>query len=130
MGEATPSLKVHEEEGITSVQFRDDKLVDAVAIAQVQQELNSLIVGKERPLVLIDFYNVDQLSSACLGALLALHKKIKEQHGQLRLANIQPKLMKIFELTKLHEVLRISATRTGAMSILQRVASEATMDSP
>ena len=128
--ENKPFLKVRQEQGIVTVQFNDAQLLDEAHIMQVQTELMALVDAAERPLMLIDFHNVDQLSSACLGALLAVHKRVKEKKGQLRLANIQPKLMKIFQITLLDKVLRISATRTGAMSVLQRVAKEGGEESP
>ena len=123
-------LKVFDEDGITCVQFIDKQLLDEARILLIQDELTAVIAGKHPPLLLIDFYNIEHLSSAMLGTLVVMHKRIKEKKGHLRLANITPKLLKIFTLTNLDKVLRISSTRTGARSILHRMAKEGAMDSP
>jgi anti-sigma B factor antagonist len=130
MADAPASLKVREDGGITCVQFADKNLLDAAHIAGVQKELDDIVSASQRPFLLVDFYNVEMMSSACIGMLVALQKKIREKNGQLRLANISPKLMKIFTITKLDQVLRISSTRTGAMNVLMRILKEGSMDSP
>jgi anti-sigma B factor antagonist len=130
MASPTPCLKISESEGVRTVQFHEQQILDEEKIERFQQELDALIESSDRPLILIDFHNVNQLSSACLGALVGVNHKVKQKQGQLRLANIAPRLMEVFTITGLDKTLRISSTRTGAMSILTRIAREGAMDSP
>ena len=115
-------LKVLENAAITTIQFCQKDILDDVQIGEMEAELTSLIDAKTRPLVLIDFHNVDHMSSACLGVLVAINTRVNQKEGRLRLANIQPKLMSAFELTKLDTVLKISSTSTAAERVLSRVA--------
>lgn len=123
-------LKVLENAAITTVQFCEKEILDDIQISEMEVELMSLIDAKARPLVLIDFHNVDHMSSACLGVLVAINTRVNQKEGCLRLANIQPKLMSAFELTKLDTVLKISSTRTRAERALNHIAEEHAMGSP
>ena len=51
-----------------------------------------------------------------LGVLVSLSKKIREQGGELRLANLNDDLKTLFELTKLDTLFQISDTRDRALA--------------
>lgn len=123
-------LRVVENGVITTIQFCEREILDELQISEMQAELMALIDAKARPLVVIDFHNVDHMSSACLGLLVAVNTSVNKKEGRLRLANIQPRLMTVFTLTKLDLVLKISSTRTGAERVLTRIAEEQAMGSP
>jgi anti-sigma B factor antagonist len=48
--------------------------------------------------------------------LVSLSKKIREQGGELRLANLNEDLRTLFELTKLDTLFNIADTREAALS--------------
>ena len=50
---------------------------------------------------LIDFRETGYIDSAGLGVLVSLSKKIREEQGELRLANLNDDLKTLFELTRL-----------------------------
>jgi anti-sigma B factor antagonist len=64
---------------------------------------------------MIDFSNVEYLSSAVLGKLVAIHKKVQEGKGQLKLACIKPAIKEVFKITKLDKVFDIHDTHQGCM---------------
>jgi anti-sigma B factor antagonist len=51
-----------------------------------------------------------------LGVLVSLSKKIREQGGELRLANLNEDLRTLFELTKLDTLFNIADTREAALT--------------
>jgi anti-sigma B factor antagonist len=59
---------------------------------------------------------VDHLSSAALGMLINVNKKVKEQNGQLRLTNIKQQIYEVFVITKLNKLFRILPTRAEGLS--------------
>lgn len=65
---------------------------------------------------LIDFSQTGYIDSSGLGVLVSLSKKIREQGGELRLANLNEDLRTLFELTKLDTLFQISRTREEALS--------------
>src|SRR5205085_4979865 len=64
---------------------------------------------------LIDFTNTGYIDSSGLGVLVSLSKKIREQGGELRLANLNDDLKTLFELTKLDTLFQIADTRERAL---------------
>ena len=65
--------------------------------------------------VLIDFARTGYIDSSGLGVLVSLSKKIREQGGELRLANLNDDLKTLFELTKLDTLFQISDTKERAL---------------
>ena len=65
---------------------------------------------------LIDFSSTGYIDSSGLGVLVSLSKKIREQGGELRLANLNEDLRTLFELTKLDTLFAIAETPQQALS--------------
>lgn len=66
--------------------------------------------------MVIDFSNCDFIDSAGLGVLVSSYKKAMEQKGNLKLAAINnPKVLKIFQLTRLDKVFDIYPTLEEAI---------------
>src|SRR5499426_743644 len=65
---------------------------------------------------LIDFSQTGYIDSSGLGVLVSLSKKIREQGGELRLANLNDDLKTLFELTKLDTLFHIATSREEALS--------------
>ena len=63
----------------------------------------------------IDFSNTGYIDSSGLGVLVSLSKKIREQGGELRLADLNEDLHTLFELTKLDTLFKINDSRREAM---------------
>ena len=78
-----------------------------------QKVLEELENGSRK--FLIDFTNTGYIDSSGLGVLVSLSKKIREQGGELRLANLNEDLKTLFELTKLDTLFHISNSRDEAL---------------
>ena len=81
-----------------------------------QKVLDELENGERK--FLIDFDRTGYIDSSGLGVLVSLSKKIREQGGELRLANLNEDLRTLFELTKLDTLFQISNSRDEALSSL------------
>ena len=99
--------------GVTVVQ------VEGQLIVGNRQELKDLVqaaVEKGDRRILIDFSRTGYIDSSGLGVLVSLSKKIREQGGELRLANLNEDLRTLFELTKLDTLFHISNNREEALT--------------
>lgn len=121
MTELLARLNVSEKQGVVTVEFTETKLLDAMKIAEVGQALKDLVMGRERPKLVLDFGNVDYFSSAALGMLVDVQHHVREAGGQMRLSGIKPEIMRIFTLTGLDRVFRVSSTSDGARWVMTRV---------
>ena len=66
--------------------------------------------------LILDFTQVEYLSSAILGSLITLHRKIEQQHGRVRAIGLGAELLRIFVVTGLREVFEIFDSRDAALS--------------
>jgi anti-sigma B factor antagonist len=103
------------------------KKQDGVVVMEIEGQL---IVGNRQELkqkmleelekggkkFLIDFAKTGYIDSSGLGVLVSLSKKIREQGGDLRLANLNDDLKTLFELTKLDTLFKIADTREKALT--------------
>ncbi len=110
----SPHLNISQHKDVAVVEFVQNKILDEMNITEIGQALVGLVEGHDRPRLLLDFSNVDHLSSAALGMLININNKIKQTNGQLRLCNIKPQIMEVFVITKLNRLFRIAVTRQEA----------------
>ena len=92
--------------------------VEGQIIVGIRQELKQKVLDeleKGEKKFLIDFSQTGYIDSSGLGVLVSLSKKIREQGGELRLANLNDDLQTLFELTKLDTLFQISDTRERAL---------------
>jgi anti-sigma B factor antagonist len=115
MPESIPPVSVTNQKDVRIVEFTNNKILDEGNIAEIGQTLGVLIEERNNPKLLLDFANVDHLSSAALGMLINVNNKIKQKDGQLRLANIKPQIFEVFVITKLNKLFKIRPTRVEAL---------------
>src|SRR5258708_3014934 len=107
MPEAPPPVTVSQQKDISVVEFTNNKILDEANIEEIKGSLFGLIDAKQTPKLLLDFANVDHMSSAALGTLINVSNRVKEKNGQLRLSNIKPQIFEVFVITKLNKLFRI-----------------------
>lgn len=101
MATIQPNIGVEYAENATIVSFTDEKILEEKDINSLQESIMSVIEQTEQINLILDFRNVKFLSSAVLGLLIRISKRIYEHNGRLRLCNIDPKIYEIFKITRL-----------------------------
>jgi anti-sigma B factor antagonist len=114
MPDSSP-LTVSPIKDISVVEFTNNKILDESVLEDIRTTLSRLVEAATTPKLLLDFVNVDYMSSAALGMLINVNKGIREKNGQLRLANIKPQIFEVFVTTKLNKVFRVLDTRVEAL---------------
>ena len=92
---------------VTVVTFKDKKILDEVVIQEIGDALFDLVDKQYKTKLLLNFESVEYLSSAALGKLITLNKRIKEENGELKLCNIIPEIYEVFRITKLNRLFEI-----------------------
>ncbi len=80
--------------------------IDAITAPKITEYIKRLITKGNIKLI-ADFNNVPYTSSAGLRVLLAAVKETRSQKGDMRLANIQPDVLKVLALTGFTNILKI-----------------------
>src|SRR5438128_1633205 len=107
MSSQPPRRRRHEVEDIgdvTVVSFTDRKILDEQNIQLIGEQLFNLVDESGRKKLLLNFGNVEYMSSAALGKLITLNKKVQAAGGKLVLCNIDPQIREVFEITKLDKL--------------------------
>jgi anti-sigma B factor antagonist len=115
MPETEANLTIARQGNVCIVEFEDRKILEELAISQIQERLTDLIAAESPPHILLNFRKVEHLSSAALGVLITLSKQVAERNGQLVLANIHPQIFEVFKITRLNKLFNIRGTTDEAM---------------
>ncbi|MBI5864745.1 MAG: STAS domain-containing protein [Planctomycetes bacterium] len=112
------SLLVEVLGGVTTVRFRDNSILDALAIQRVGRELGDIIETQPTRKVLIDFRDVRFLSSEALRMVLGRRSRADRAGASVALCSIWAELLKIFKLTNLDQLFSIHENAEAARAAL------------
>jgi anti-sigma B factor antagonist len=109
-------LNVSEVGEVTVVRFVDRRILDEANIQEMGQELFQLVEEQGKKQLLLNFSGVEFLSSAALGKLITLDKRVKSHSGKLMLSNIRPEIYEVFKITRLNTTLDIKDDEADALT--------------
>ena len=74
--------------------------IDIATAPSLRERLHGLLAGDKHRLV-IDLDDVGFLDSTALGVLVGALKRARMEDGEVRIACAQPRVLKVFEITRL-----------------------------
>ena len=107
MKKNTDKLKIEHSLNETWITFNDREILDETYIKTIENQLCDFIAAKKSSHLLLNFAEVELMSSSFLGLLVKIEKRLRESDRELSLCNIKPQIMKVFKLTKLDKVFDI-----------------------
>ncbi len=115
MAAVESKLSIQQLGPVTVVQFLDRNILDETGIQEIGELILREVDRAASPRLLIDFVNVDHLSSAALGALIKVNNRVRQKDGQLRLCNIDPRIYEVFKITRLDQLFQIHPSAEYAL---------------
>jgi anti-sigma B factor antagonist len=100
------AFDVHEARDVTVVRFRAKVILDELAVQAMAEQLFRLVDQSPRKKLLLNFEQVEYLSSAALGKLINLHKHLTSKGGRLSFCNVIPQIYEVFAITKLDKLFK------------------------
>jgi anti-sigma B factor antagonist len=92
-------ISIKEKDGVATVDFVDSQLMFATDVVdEIGEELHSLISDHGFSKMIVDFRNVQYISSMVLAKLANLERHIAIAHGKLKLCGLGPVLMDTFRI--------------------------------
>lgn len=107
MAAIQPRISVEYKENATVVAFTDEKILEETDVRALREAVTSVVEQAPGIHLVLDFRHVKFLSSAVLGLLIRISKRVYEQNGKLRLCNIHPGIYEVFKITRLTSVFDI-----------------------
>ena len=94
-------LELSTEGNVTVVRFVDHKILDEANIQQLGEELSEVVTSGDHTKLLLNFENVEFLSSAALGKLISVKKKAAKSQTDIKLCCIRHEIFEVFKITNL-----------------------------
>jgi anti-sigma B factor antagonist len=111
----TQHITVTKDNGVSIVQFADRKILEELTIKEIEDELLRIVDAESPIKLLLNFQNVEHLSSAALGTLINLNDKIGKGNGRLILSEINTNIFEVFKITRLNKLFEICDSSEQAM---------------
>ncbi len=104
---ACHSLGLRKQGGVLRVRFGEHRILDELTVKKFGEELLHVADRPDCRDLLLNFIGVVGLSSAMLGIMLMLRKKMGQKPGKLKLCQVGPEIMDVFHATKLGQLFEI-----------------------
>jgi anti-sigma B factor antagonist len=98
------------------IRFGEHRILDELTIKKFGEELFQVADRTDCHNLLLNFTGVVGLSSTMLGIMLMLRKKMAQKAGKLKLCQVGPEIMDVFNATKLGQLFEILGSEPQALS--------------
>jgi anti-sigma B factor antagonist len=116
----TDVLDVHRTSGVEVVSLGRHRLIEGLEAQEVGMAIMALADRENSKAIVIDFAGVDFVSSAFVGTLVDLHRKLVPMGVVLRLSSMCPNVHKIFQVTRLDRLFNIDRSSQEAVAAASR----------
>ena len=114
------ALTMHERrEDVGIVRFEISQVLDELNVQQLGDEFRDLVEKNYLVKIVINFERVKFLSSAVLGKLISLYKRLGKEKGRLALCCINKDVRQVFKITRLDKIIPIFDTEEEAVGRIQ-----------
>lgn len=112
---ADKTLEIEEVHDVTVATLTTKRILNEELIQVLGNELFALVDIDGRKKIVLDFKRVEYFSSAALGKLITLDKKVKTAKSKLRLCSLNPEIYEVFVITRLTKLFDIRDNREEAL---------------
>ncbi len=111
-------VRVRHDGGIVEVRLLDRHVLDELTIREIGEEIDTVVTEAPSPSMVLDFTDVEHLSSSALGMLITLNSRLQDQSGGLRMINVGDPICEVFRITRLDKVLAMADDYAAARADL------------
>lgn len=99
------SISLSESERDQVSEVRVDGVIDTTTASELEEVMESLL-KRQRYMIIFDLAGVDYISSAGWGIFISRIKDVRNNRGDIKLANMIPNVYEIYELLEFDKVLK------------------------
>jgi anti-sigma B factor antagonist len=105
---APARIQVNDSDGVKVVRFNDQQLFDERTVREVSEQIAVSLPSDGTPIrLIIDFSDVNLISSSALSKLILIQRRIDATRGKLRLCELSPILQQVFRTSNLDRLFGI-----------------------
>jgi anti-anti-sigma factor len=110
---------VRKEADVTIVRFGEHKILDQAVVDKIGGELYLVADWADCHNLLLNFANVQGLSSLMLGTMLALKRKMEAKQGQLKLCHVAAEIQEVLAATRLGQLFEVQENERDALKAFE-----------
>ena len=110
-------LKIRMDDDVAVVNFSQARLLDHSNVEKVGEELDALLDTYNLKRIVLDFANVEYLSSRVLGKLTLMHRRADKAGARFVLCCIKSDVLEVFRIMKLHKLFTITLGEPEAIAV-------------
>jgi anti-sigma B factor antagonist len=115
-----PRIHVQETDGVKVVRFVDHHLFDERTVRETAEQIAAVLPNDGTPIrLVIDFSDVNLISSTLLSKLILLQRRIDGTHGKLRLCDLSSVLQQVFRTSNLDRLFKIDRDQRASIESFQ-----------
>ena len=94
------------------------------AASSLRQSVKDLLMKGERRIIM-NLEKVQYVDSAGLGELVGIYVTVRNQGGEVKMAGVNPKILGLMQVTKLHTVFDVVSDDSAAIAAFGSVSARA-----
>ena len=115
-----PRIQVSEANGVLVIRFTDRQLFDERTVREVADQILAALPNDGSPIRLIlDFTDINLVSSTLLSKLILLQRRVATSGGKLRLCELSPVIQQVFRTANLDRLFTIDRDQRTALDTFQ-----------
>jgi anti-sigma B factor antagonist len=112
----TPRIQVGQADGVQIIRFMDRQLFDERTVREVADQILAALPNDGSPIRLIlDFTDVNLVSSTLLSKLILLQRRVASSGGKLRLCEMSPIIQQVFRTANLDRLFTIDRDQRASL---------------
>lgn len=109
-------LKIEQENGVTVIIIHTPRVMVDMG-ESLENEVVHEMLKSANPKILLDFSDVQFISSAILGKLIKLNARVAvERNGQFKICKLSDRIAEVFRITGLEKLFQIYKTKAEALA--------------
>lgn len=112
-------LDVDSSAGVTVVRLKSGRVADEQQVHELGRELFAVVADQPNPRLVVSFADIGFLSSAALGKLITLQRKVDQKGGRLVLCGLNRDTLETLAVSKLDNYFQISHDEHAALDALR-----------
>jgi anti-sigma B factor antagonist len=116
----TPRIQVNETNGVKVVRFHDHQLFDERTVREAADQIAAALPNDGSPIrLVVDFSDVNLVSSTLLSKLILLQRRVEASRGKLRLCEMSPMIQQVFRTSNLDRLFCIDRDQRTSLESFQ-----------
>jgi len=120
-----PTVQIHNNDHAMVAEFWDCLRLDQAPVRELRTKYEAHLRANGPPMLVVDLLGVGFAGSAALGLFVTLQKQVRQKRGQIIFCNVDPTVLEVFRISRLHAMFHFVADRPAAIELATQLSQDA-----